>query len=289
MDELRVLCFDLGLEYEELPGSTRTTKMHSLIEYLFRRVEMRKLLAEVNEQRPSVAWPSFPSKSSISEPGLLNQDQSRNFVHERSSLEMIFIPPGVFLFGEEKQPAFLPGYWIAKTPVTNAHYARFVQDSGHEPPKHWKNGISPPKLALHPVVWVSWNDAALFALWAGLDLPTEQQWEKAARGNDGREYPWGNEWKPYCNTEEAGYGTTTPVGYYSPFGDSPFGCEDMAGNVWEWTDSWWDKEKEWRVLRGGAWFFNYWSARVNLRYMYDPYFRFYGFGFRVVLSTMPTQ
>ncbi|MCP4418854.1 MAG: formylglycine-generating enzyme family protein [Chloroflexi bacterium] len=150
---------------------------------------------------------------------------------------MLHIPASAFLFGDKKQPAFLPDFWMAKTPVTNAHYAKFVQDAGQKAPSHWQDGQYPKALADHPVVHVFWHDAVAYAQWAGLQLPTDQQWEKAARGDDGRKYPWGNEWKPYCNSEEAGIGTTTPVGYYSPFGDSPYGCVDMSGNVWEWTNS----------------------------------------------------
>ena len=89
----------------------------------------------------------------------------------------------------------------------------------------------------HPVVYVSWNDAQSFCEWAGLFLPTEQQWEKAARGTDGRMYPWGKDppTTDLCNFN-SNVGDTTPVGRYSPQGDSPYGIVDMAGNVWEWCE-----------------------------------------------------
>jgi formylglycine-generating enzyme required for sulfatase activity len=261
LDELRVLCFDMGLEYEELPGDTRGTKMHGLIEYLQRRGELPKLLTEISEQRPAVVWPTFVSKTPAPEKEQPTaKTKSKSFIHEKSGLEMLHIPAGPFLFGEKKQPSFLPTFWMSKTPVTNSHYAKFVQDTGYKAPDHWQDGQCPKALTDHPVVNVSWHDATAYAQWAGLQLPTEQQWEKAARGEDGREYPWGNEWKPYCNSKEAGFGTTTPVGIYSPFGDSPYGCVDMSGNVWEWINSWYDDDKNTRVLCGGSWIFNHQST-----------------------------
>ena len=112
----------------------------------------------------------------------------------------------------------------------------------------------PPDKADHPVVLVSWHDAQAYAEWAGKRLPTEEEWEKAARGTDGREYPWGNEFdKERCNTRESGIGGTTSVGQFSPQGDSPYGCVDMVGNVWEWTASDWSSKSKTKVLRG-------WSA-----------------------------
>ena len=110
--------------------------------------------------------------------------------------------------------------------------------TGHEPPSHWGGKAPPDELRDHPVVYVSWRDCVAYAEWAGVRLLTEQEWEKAARGIDGRVYPWGDEFdSARCNTYESGIGATTPVGRYSPGGDSPCGCADMAGNVWEWTAS----------------------------------------------------
>jgi len=221
LDELRVLCFDLGLEYEDLPGSTRTTKMHGLIEYLQRRSKLYKLLAEVRIQRPDVILPTFENHNS---PTATN----KNYVEPKTGLEMIHIPGGEFLYGEEKRLAYLPDYWIAKTPVTNAHYLRFVQTTGYKRPIHWEGKYPLVEIAHHPVTYIDWQDAAAFADWLHVQLPPEEEWEKAARGIDGRDYPWGKKWKPYANTEETGAETTTPVGFYSPSGDSLYGCVDMS-------------------------------------------------------------
>ncbi len=230
LDELRVLCFDLGLEYEDLPGSTRTTKMHGLIEYLQRRGELPRLFAEIHVQRPDGAWPKFDNHRS-------STVVHENFVEPKTGLEMIHIPAGEFLYGEEKRLAYLPNYWIAKTPVTNAQYLRFVQTTGYQSPKHWQGKYPPAEIAQHPVVEVSWHDAAAFSEWVDMRLPSDEEWEKAARGTDGRKYPWGNAWiDDGCNTYESDI-VTTHVGKYSPQGDSVYGCVDMCGNVWEWIHS----------------------------------------------------
>jgi len=172
---------------------------------------------------------------------------------------MVWVPPGPFIMGGEygfdvQVARIEKGFFVARTPVTNAEYARFVAATGYEPPRHWKGKAPPDELRDHPVVYVSWHDAVAYAEWAGERLLTEQEWEKAARGMDGRIYPWGDEFDPTrCNTDESGIGTTTPVGRYSSNGDSPCGCADMAGNVWEWTASEWESGSARRVLRGGSW------------------------------------
>ena len=184
------------------------------------------------------------------------------YVDSKTGLEMRYVPPGPFLYGENKERRELPGYWISKTPITNAIYKRFLDaNPHHRVPKAWldiqepyawdeERRTFPVDKANHPVVLVNWHDATAFAKWAGMVLPTEEQWEKAARGTDGRDYPWGA-WREGCaNTEEAGIGGTTAVGRYSPQGDSPYGCTDMCGNVWEWTTT--EHENGGRVMRGNS-------------------------------------
>jgi formylglycine-generating enzyme required for sulfatase activity len=238
---------------------------------------------------------------------------------------MVLIPAGQFLMGSDpgadkdaldrEQPQHtlhLPDYYLARTPVTNAQYAAFVQATGHQQPEHWE-GRKPPKgKEDHPVVYVSWHDAVTYCRWLAevsgqpYGLPSEAQWEKGARGSDGRLYPWGNRWDAVrCNSKEGGPGDTTPVGAY-PDGASPYGLLDMAGNVWQWTRSLWGKDWQkpsfkypydpadgredldapdsiFRVLRGGAFYYDTRSVRCAYRYGLDPNLFYWDGGFRVVL------
>ncbi len=137
----------------------------------------------------------------------------------------------------------LAAFAIAAVPVTNALYAAFVAATGAEPPVTWRGPAPPPALADHPVVDASWLAAQQFCAWLSqtggprFRLPTEAEWEKAARGTDGRAFPWGDDFDPQlANTREVGIGATTPAGSL-PGGASPYGVLDLAGNVWEWTQS----------------------------------------------------
>lgn len=177
-------------------------------------------------------------------------------------LDWVTIPAGAFLLGSTPTPrhlaeptAVLPSempqhpvhvaeFRIAQTPVTNAAYAEFVQATRHPAPAHWfANGV-PPSLAQHPVTHVDWHDAQAFCAWAHVRLPTEAEWEKAARGPLSeaglvRSYPWGNAPPDARRLNYRRTGkrtTTTPVDHY-PLGASPYGVLDMAGNVWEWMSS----------------------------------------------------
>ena len=214
--------------------------------------------------------------------------------------DWIHIPAGEFLMGEGdgQHTVYLPDYQIARYPVTNAQYKHFVDTTGHRAPKHWKKGQIPRGKEQHPVVHVSWRDAVAFCQWAGVQLPSEAQWEKAARGADGRIYPWGNQ-KPTPKLCNLGWseGDTTAVGNYSPQGDSPYGVADMAGNVWEWTsslnkpypyeaeDGREDAEGDGRrAVRGGSWNFNPLDVRAALRNWSNPVNRNGYLGVRLVSS-----
>jgi formylglycine-generating enzyme required for sulfatase activity len=180
----------------------------------------------------------------------------------------------------------LPAYEIARYPVTVAEYACFVR-AGHAEPNDWQTQLS--KLD-HPVVRVTWHDAVAYTAWLSertgewWRLPTEAEWEKAARGTDGRIYPWGDTFDTArCNSiESGGIRATTPVGSYST-GASPYGVQDMAGNVWEWTGSLklpypytLSGEREdpnstgKRVLRGGSWLTSVGGVRAAYRISFPP-------------------
>jgi len=217
----------------------------------------------------------------------IGTEQALTALRSNPPSDMILIPAGDFLMGDEKQSVHVDAFYIDKVPVTNAEYAKFVEATGHPPPPDWeeRGGTYPPDRANHPVVFVNWFDAQDYAAWAGKRLLTEAEWEKAARGTDGRLYPWGD-WfdKVMCNASEAGIGGTTPVGKYSPFGDSPYKVCDMAGNVWEWTATDWAPGSSSKVQRGGS-FVNRGSyARCAYRYLGVPEPRTPNVGFRCGMS-----
>ena len=230
---------------------------------------------------------------------------------------MVRIPAGEFLYGDEKQKHSLAEYYIDIYPVTNADYKKFVEAGGYDNKDYWteegwgwiqqKEGLKKPEFwdnddkeleafnrLGHPVVGVSWYEEWAYAKWAGKRLPTEPEWEKAARGVDGQEYPWGDAFdSKRCNTVESKINSTTPVTRYET-GKSPYGCYDMAGNVWEWTSTLYkpyypykaddgreDPRAEGaRVLRGGSWYTDAGSARTSSRLRFVPDVRGYLIGFR---------
>ena len=198
----------------------------------------------------------------------------------------------------------LPEFYISKYPVTNVQYAAFVQSTAHRVPEHWENDKIPSGKERHPVRYVSWDDAVAFCEWLSREtgklfqLPSEAEWEKAARGTDGRTYPWGDKLPTtdLCNFDH-NVGDTTPVGKYSPEGDSPYGCVDMASNVWEWTRSLYedypyDQEdgredlsaRGMRVLRGSSFEDTKDIVRCASRGGHAPYVCFGISGFRVSFS-----
>lgn len=227
--------------------------------------------------------------------------------HTTIGIEWVRIPAGEFLMGshveqdvhmfEDEAPQFtlyLDEYQISRYPVTNAQYKKFMIATGHDAPPHWSDGEIPAGEEHHPAVNVSWHDTLAFCEWAGVRLPTEAEWEKAARGADGRLYPWGNQPPDptRCNFDLF-VGMTVPVGSY-PAGASPYGVCDMAGNVWEWTASvWLDSYENYeeqitknnesslrRVLRGGG-FRDIEFVRCASRSWDLPNQRYRDLGFRV--------
>lgn len=196
--------------------------------------------------------------------------------------EMVWIPPGEFLMGSDagdgrigidvgvdslpKRRLSLRGYWIDQNEVTVGEYKVFVNKTGHEPPALWKDFQTfgyPAPSERHPVIDVNFFDAEAYCRWAGKRLPTEEEWEKAARGTDGRIWPWGKSQElGRMNTEDSGRNWTVPVGELKE-GASPYGLNDMAGNAMEWTSSILQSypqsprtispDPKFRILRGGSW------------------------------------
>ena len=173
---------------------------------------------------------------------------------------MIRVPAGPFKQGTKGDEVTLPEFWIDATPVTNKQYAAFVQATGRRAPTHWGPDGYEEKQADHPVVCVTFDDAQAYATWAGKQLPTPAQFEKAARGPDGRKYPWGDSVGLRTgNTRETGLGGPSPVEAY-PRGKSPYGCFDMNANVLHWTRARVSKEEDAAVVLKGCSFRHYLGA-----------------------------
>jgi formylglycine-generating enzyme required for sulfatase activity/class 3 adenylate cyclase len=228
--------------------------------------------------------------------------------------EMVVIPAGEFLMGEvrEQHELFLPDYQLGKYPVANAEYERFIEAGGYQnksfwtkagwieigqnqnEPRYWQDErFNKPN---QPAIGLSWYECVAYCRWLSAEtgqlyrLPTEAEWEKGARGVDGRVYPWGSEFEASRLNARAGdqqVCTITPVGIY-PTGTSPFGLFDCAGNVWEWCATRWKKpfpydvnQDEWqadylegqnlRVLRGGSWNYKAEATRCSYRFKFQPY------------------
>ena len=223
-------------------GSIRMGEMRSLATYNLKEESARIRAAgedialhEVNEHSKSL-----PKGYTVSEANsLLTKAQWQEL---DSTVE---IPAGEFQMGTNLKNAdassrpmhavSLKGYRIDKYLVTNAQYARFIAATGHRPPSDWKDGKIPQGALLHPVTMVNWYDAQAYAKWAGKRLPSEAEWEKAARGTDGRRWPWGNEMDPKRLNTYYNVGSANDVTAYAN-GVSPYGVYDMAGNVDEWVN-----------------------------------------------------
>jgi sulfatase modifying factor 1 len=230
---------------------------------------------------------------------------------------LVLIPQGKFLVGgfgndEGKGKPFavtLPAFYIALHPVTNAQYKMFVDITGHRPPDEaywgnpvWKGKSFPSDQEANPVGCICWHDAFAYCQWAGLRLPTELEWEKAAGGLDGREYPWGNGWEEgkRCHSDKSlGDEIFCGVWQYAN-GCTPFGLYQAIGNVWEWCNDWFDSgaysnyksgdikvpsSGTLRVLRGGSWSGESPDeVRVSDRNCQNPLIRERAYGFRCAKS-----
>lgn len=239
-------------------------------------------------------------------------------------IEWCWIPGGPFKMGSKDYDSEKPihevhvdGFWLARYPVTNAQYKLFIEARGYDQQKWWtaegwqrrqQDKWVEPRYwqdskwngAQQPVVGVSWYEAMAFCAWAAeasgelIGLPTEAEWEKGARGTDGRTFPWGeaepNEKLCHFN-QDWSKGSTKPVGQFSPQGDSPYGCADMAGNVYDWTADWFQAYpgnskpndaygEKYRVVRGGSWGLNRLALRCANRGRNAPGIRLYDVGFR---------
>jgi formylglycine-generating enzyme required for sulfatase activity len=222
---------------------------------------------------------------------------------------MVLVSGGKFIMGsnerwDDEAPEHIESvdqFHIDLYEVTNAEYEKFTRNTKREVPYHWSNGIVPKNKKNHPVIYVNWYDAKEYCKWKGKRLPTEQEWEKAARGESGNIYPWGNTWAiDKSNHPYKGSTGTEPVGSY-PRGKSPYGLYDMSGNVWEWVDSFYlphpgnninrgEYGTDKRVLKGGSWFdcLSYGcglSAPTFNRSFFTPEVRNNSFGFRCAKSS----
>jgi len=276
------------------------------------QTELRKAQAQIDQLKTELNTANAV-KTAPTGPNL-SPNPDRIVIETPIWLELVRVPAGEFLMGsdpdkdpnasDDEKPQHrvrLSEYYIGKTPVTNAQYAVFAKATN-------LTFNFPKGKEQHPVVNVSWRDAMTFCEWLtaqtkqAFRLPTEAEWEKAARGSDGRVYPWvGGVDAQKCNTDEGKIGDTTPVGKYSPVGDSPYGCVDMAGNVWEWCVDAWDSAayakrvnqeiiskiigySNRKVVRGGSWYYDGSNARAAVRIHNHTDIRYDDRGFRLVSS-----
>lgn len=200
---------------------------------------------------------------------------------------MALIPAGEFIMGSnegavDERPernVYLKFFLMDKYTVTNDQYKKFIDETKRSAPKNWVFSGYNSDLKDHPVVFVNYNDAETYCMWLVKRLPTEEEWEKVARGADKRKYPWGNSFdKTNANTSLRGIMGTVPVNSYES-GKSPYGLYNMAGNVWEWTSTI-GQNKETRITKGGSWGLSHRFSRTFSRVEYSAKARTNNIGFR---------
>ena len=258
--------------------------------------------------------------SAHQEPGRADGGQGppygKTWTNPKDGSEMVYVPAGTFKMGSNEEDnekpihdASLGSFYIGKYEVTNKQFKKFVDanpqwgkgrvDSKYASKyylKHWNGDTYPSDKADHPVVYVDWHQSIGYCSWVGKRLPTEAEWEKAARGTDGRTYPWGNEWDANKANASRGKGTAQ-VGSFDT-AKSPYGTYDMAGNVWEWTQDWYSEtyysrspihdptgpaSGSLKVIRGGAWSSVQQECRTVNRATSLPGTRHHNTGFRLVV------
>ena len=226
-------------------------------------------------------------------------------------VELVDIPAGEFTMGHNSgydtlpvRRVTLPAFSIEKYEVTNKRYKRFIDATGYKVPWSqdaamapyiwdWQKRMYPDGKGDDPVVLVSWEDARAFCTWAGKRIPTEAEWEKAARGAKGKAYPWGDDWaNGKANTSESGLKQTAPAGSFKE-DVSEYGVNDLAGNVSEWVEEWfapypgnpmtsYEERNKYRVLRGGSWDYAHSIANGYHRQYALPQSQMTAIGFRCV-------
>lgn len=299
-----------------------------MFDWLKRRVKGREVAAVESSRRD------------LANQGVRRVGADRAVLVLEPGVEMEFarVPAGAFMMGSNdgddvekpRHIVTLPEYWIGRAPVTVAQFATFSAATGYKTVAErdrksytldgstwtevigadWKHPNGPATDTKgkmdHPVVQVSWDDVIAFSAWMAratgkaIRLPNEAEWEKAARGTDGRKYPWGNAAPTEAHSNfNNNVGTTTSVGKYSPLGDSPYGCVDMAGNVWQWVNSLFRRypysatdgresatDRGPRVFRGGGFNTNLSIVQATGRGYIVPAFRLERYGFRVCASSI---